>query len=246
MRTLFTTILGVLAILVAAPASLFSAFALLMAVGKPYANASANLADILLLFVLPPVTLLAGVCLLLRQRWARWWMILLMAGLLAAGLKEILAPAPVGEFSTPIAPVFPVLCAVAGVLLLCGLFAPRVRREFQPRTRAAHAPAPSPPPMPLSNAEPAAAANGEHSLIRRLALPVVTAAICLWMAWDGLEEGQIRKSSRFSAERRVATRADDPVYYWTMLGLFTAVGGGCAAYTAWTAWTLAARLRRRG
>ncbi len=236
-RTLFTTLLGILAILIGAPASLFSAFALMMAIGKPYANASTTLLDIFLLFILPPVTLLAGIGLLFRHRWARWWMILLATGLLGVGIKGVISPAPVEELFTPVAPVYAIPSAIVGGLLLLGLSTPRVRREFQPSSQA-HPP-PVPPPIPISAAG-VAATTDKPSLIRQLTLPMATAAICLWTAWDGLTAGQIRKSSKFSAERRVATREEDPIYYWSMLGFISAFGGACAAYSAWL---LAARLR---
>ena len=74
-RTWFTTLLGAAAILLGGLGSLFSAFALLLAIGKPYANGTASsLLDIFLIFILPPSTLLAGIGLLLRWRSARWQM----------------------------------------------------------------------------------------------------------------------------------------------------------------------------
>lgn len=227
-RTWFTTIVGILTILTGAASSLFSAFALLLALGKPYANASTTALDILLLFVLPPLTLFAGVCLLLRHRWARWWMILLSAGLVIVGLREILAPAPVEEPFSPVAPVVPIVFTALGALLLIGLFAPGVRREFQ--TAAKTTPPPIPQPSAPQFAEPPPAKR-PPSLVRQLAVSSVAAAVCLWVAWDTFDTGEIRKNGRFSAERRVATREENPIYYWTMLSLLTLVGTGCAAHS---------------
>ena len=73
---------------------MFSAFAMLLAIGKPYANSAADPLGIFIIFILPPGTLLAGICLLLRHRWARWWIILLMAGLVVLGVKGLVALAP--------------------------------------------------------------------------------------------------------------------------------------------------------
>lgn len=139
-RTFFTTLLGGVTLLVGGLGSIFSLFALLLALGKPYANAFDPL-GIFLIFILPPVTLLAGVGLLLRQRWARWWMILLMVGLVALGVQGLVAPtheipayAPVpgpaadGLRETVI--VQSITSITVGILVLIGLFLPRTRSEF--------------------------------------------------------------------------------------------------------------------
>src|SRR5688572_5113389 len=89
-RSILVTLLGVAGILAGGRGSLFSAFALLLVIGKPYASSTSDPLGIVLIFILPPVTLLAGIGLLLRHRWARWWMILLMAALLALGVKGLL------------------------------------------------------------------------------------------------------------------------------------------------------------
>ena len=141
-RTWFTTLLGVVSILGGAPASLFSLFALLLAIGKPYANASTTAAAIFLLFVVPPATLLAGIGLLARWRWARWWMILLMAGLVALGVKGLVAADHEGS-------AIPVAGIAIGGLVLSGLLSGPVRREFG-KTVPPHPPA---PPAVVENEE---------------------------------------------------------------------------------------------
>ncbi len=45
-RTLFTHLIGIAAILLGGLGSVFSAFALFMAIGKPYANSSPDVAGI--------------------------------------------------------------------------------------------------------------------------------------------------------------------------------------------------------
>ncbi len=140
-RTWFTNLAGAAAILLGGIGSLFSAFALLMAIGKPYANTSVDPLGIFIIFILPPATLFAGIGLLLRRRWARGWMILLMAGLMGLGVKGLMAPdhanpayAPQPGPAADAAKRFVVIQSVGfitvGGLMLFGLFSRPVRREF--------------------------------------------------------------------------------------------------------------------
>jgi hypothetical protein len=158
-RTIFTTLVGVAAILLGGAASVFSLFALLLAIGKPYASSSDPL-GIFLIFILPPGTLLAGIGLLLRQRWARWWMILLMVGLVALGAKGWLSPdpayapipGPAAEAMNRVTLVGAALCVGMGVLVLSGLFSARVRREFGVIGEAAPSVLPEQPKRPPTQA----------------------------------------------------------------------------------------------
>jgi hypothetical protein len=124
--------------------SLFSAFALLLAIGSPYATASTTAKDIFLLFILPPFVLIAGVGLILRRRIARWGMILLMAGIVASGVRSLVAPsyqkAPdyYSESLKKYLAVQSAACIALGSLLLLGLLSPPVRREFQPSALTTH------------------------------------------------------------------------------------------------------------
>jgi hypothetical protein len=158
-RTLLITLLGVFTILAGGIGSLFSAFALLMAIGKPYANSQADPLGIFLIFILPPATLLAGIGLLLRHRWARWWLALLMFGLIALGVKGFVAPDHRNPAYAPVpGPAADALdqrvyatsaaCIGVGALILLGLFSPRVRREFGKRISPAPPAFPAPPNLP--------------------------------------------------------------------------------------------------
>lgn len=140
-RTWISRLVGVCAILAGGVGSLFSTFAFLMAVGKPYANSSSDPLGIFLIFILPPGTLFAGFGLLLRQRWARWWMILLMSGLIALGVKGLVAPphdnpayaprpGPAAEEMKKAVFLQSSLCIAVGGLVFLGLISPPVRREF--------------------------------------------------------------------------------------------------------------------
>lgn len=146
-RSIPVTLLGVAVLLAGILGSLFSLFALLMAIGKPYASSASDPSGIFLIFILPPVTLLAGIGLLLRQRLARWWTMLLAAGLIGLGVKGLIAPAHENPAHAPVpGPAADALkhsvtlqssaSIAAGAVVFLGLLTPRVRREF---TRSAAA-----------------------------------------------------------------------------------------------------------
>lgn len=144
-RTWFTTLLAIATIVLGGLGTLFSAFALLLAIGSPYANASTTALDIFLIFLLPPLTLITGIGLLLRWRIARWGMILLMAGIVAFGVKGLVAPSgqKTPDYDSDSLKQYLIVqsaaCIGLGTLLLLGLISPTVRREFNPST--------PPPPM---------------------------------------------------------------------------------------------------
>lgn len=166
-RTLVTLLIGVAALLLGALGSLFSLFALLLAIGKPYASAPPDPLGIFLIFLLPPGTLLAGIGLLRRHRWARWWMILLMAGLVALGVKGLVAPdhanpayapqpGPVADAVKRAVFLQSATCVAVGALVLLALLSGPVRREFRRAAPRRAAPA-GPPTLP---AGPVAATTG--------------------------------------------------------------------------------------
>lgn len=145
-RTIFTTLLGVLTVVAGGLGTLFSLFALVMAVKSPYGNASTTWLDIFLLFLLPPSVLFAGIGLWLRHRWARWWMILLMTGLIALGIKGLVVPdhanpayaprpGPAADAMARGVAIQSTACIGIGTLVLFGLFSGPVRREFQSSTQ---------------------------------------------------------------------------------------------------------------
>ena len=152
-RTWFTNLVGAAAVCLGGIGSLFSAFALLLAIGKPYANSATDPLGILLIFILPPSTLLAGIGLLLRRPWARWWMILLMAGLVLLGVKSLLAADPLNAASASM-PGAAISSIAVGGLVLLGLFSRPVRREFPTPKKSAAAFVPSAPPPLAAPASP--------------------------------------------------------------------------------------------
>ncbi len=150
-RTIFTTLIGITAVLIGAIGSIFSLFALLLAIGKPYATGNETFTDIFLIFILPPSIFLAGIGILLRHRWARFWMILLMAALVTLGIQGFFPKKTQSSkydyyATTPDARATRNLWSGAyiaiGSLTLIGLFSKPVRNEFHGKTKN------TPPPMP--------------------------------------------------------------------------------------------------
>ena len=259
-RTMFTTVVGAAAILLGGAGSLFSLFALLLAIGKPYAASSAEFLGIFLIFILPPGTLLAGIGLLLRHRWARWWMILLMAALIALGVKGLVAPDQANPAYAPLPGpaadavkhavfVQSVACIGVGALVLLGLLSRPVRREFhglQP-VSPGFVPGAPPPPLPLESphhespgrhadhrvSDLTVAAESKGTILPMLAALLAIAAASLWFAWHGLETGETRLPLKHSHSRRTVTRAEDPALFWTSITLTTGLGGGCLVFAAW-------------
>ena len=148
-RTIFTLLLGVVVIVAGGIGSLFSLFALLMALKSPYGNTSTTALDIFLLFLLPSSVLLAGIGLLVRWRWARWWMILLMIGLIGLGIKGLVAPdhanpayaprpGPAADAAKLQTRIVSTASVALGGLGLIGLFSAAVRREFQGPSPSTH------------------------------------------------------------------------------------------------------------
>lgn len=166
-RTLVSILLGIAAILLGGLGSLFSLFALLFAIGKPYANANADPLGIFLIFLLPPGTLLAGIGLLCRHRWAWWWMVLLMVGLIGLGVKGLVAPdhanpayaprpGPAADAMKRAVLLQSIGCVAVGGLVLLALWSGPVRREFRKAAPRPAAPAgpPALPATPASTSEP--------------------------------------------------------------------------------------------
>lgn len=259
-RTMVTTFVGAAAILFGGAGSLFSLFALLLAIGKPYAASSTDLLGIFLIFILPPGTLLAGIGLLLRHRWARWWMILLMAALIALGVKGLVAPdhanpayaplpGPAAESVNRTVFVQSVACIGAGTLVLLGLLSRPVRREFHGPQPASPGlvPGTSPPPLPPESPQtespgrhadhrglkPTVAVESKGTILPMLAALLAIAAAALWFAWRGLETGETRLPVKHSHPRRPITRAEDPALFWTSITLTAGLGGGCLLFSAW-------------
>lgn len=266
-RTWFTNLVGAAATLCGGLGSLFSAFALLMAVGKPYANSPADPSGMFLIFILPPGVMVAGMGLLLRRRWARWWMILLMAGLGVVGLKSLSAPGhgspaamsgPAADASMRFARIGSIgSIAVSGFVLL-GLSSRPVRREFAARGEDAgerrggrrgceaeegsHGAGSVPPPLRPADppgATPRSARDGSVLPMVLLLLAVAVGALG-FAAW-GVKEGETRLPLRHGAGRMVS-RAEQPALFWTCIALPAVLGTGCAGLAGWL---VIGRLRAR-
>ncbi len=244
-RTWFTTLVGILAILFGGVASLFTLFVLLLAIGKPYAN-SADPLGIFVIFILPPGTLLAGFGLLLRQRWARWWMILLMTGVMLLGIKALLAvPAKAGHphasMSGPAMEaldrarlVWGGLSVLTGAVVVAGLFSKRVRLEFRvsgvvgPMREDGEEPA----ALGIPSGPPSVPPGRDGSILPALAFLAVVGAACLWFAMRGWQSGEVRLPAR-GAGNHLVLLDENPLLFQTGIGLLVLAGLACTGGAAW-------------
>ena len=135
---------------------------LMMILSGGYGTKTADVEGILAIFVAPPLTFIAGLGLLLRWRWARYYMFLLLAVLIAVNIKSLASGGKTTSFHTnhvtgvtttsenvwggPNLHSVPIIafCTASIVLLLL----PSVRREFRPAVKSVPAPVAGPDPVP--------------------------------------------------------------------------------------------------
>ncbi|MBE2179791.1 MAG: hypothetical protein IAE97_04910 [Chthoniobacterales bacterium] len=134
---------------------------LLMVLAGGYGTKTADMGGILAIYVAPPLTLLAGLGLLLRWRWARYWMFLLLAVLIAVNIKSLAAGGKTTTYHTDASGVVTASESVWGgpnlhsvpIIAFCTasivvLLLPSVRREFRPVVKSNPAPVAGPDPVP--------------------------------------------------------------------------------------------------
>jgi hypothetical protein len=130
----------------------------LMLIAKSYGTDTADAGGVVAVLIAPPATCVAGLGLLFRWRWARYYMIALLAILIAANVWELSKGGKSTTIHTTAAGVttseevwggpnhhsVPIIAVCSSALIL--LFLPFVRHEFQPPAPAlAAAPGPSGP-----------------------------------------------------------------------------------------------------
>ena len=126
-----------------------SFLALIMSVSHHYGS-SGTVGGFLTIVVAPPATLVAGICLLLRMRWARYFLIALSAFVLGWNLVQIpnrpppeqvtISPSGVKTTTFSVGVGFFVPFVVVSAVVLAWLFLPPVRADFARPRR--------PPPLP--------------------------------------------------------------------------------------------------
>ncbi|MEZ5330377.1 MAG: hypothetical protein R3F19_35465, partial [Verrucomicrobiales bacterium] len=139
-RSLFVTIVGCLAIVAGALASTISFMSVLMLLAGGHGTAAGLTPEGILLILLPPATLAAGIGFVLRQRWAYLFVLILLSTSFAISAHRLLkGPIPRTTYisasgvTTTILPStgtesIPVIIVSGG--LLATLLARRIRSEF--------------------------------------------------------------------------------------------------------------------
>jgi hypothetical protein len=139
-RSLFVTVLGWCLIVASALASVISFFTVLIIVAGSYGTSSGMTLEGLTIILGPPLTLVAGIALLYRKPWARFYLIALICVVLAFnGYHIIRGPTPQStqasadgvvttRLESPAQYSLPVIALCIGLLLK--LFSPSIRSEF--------------------------------------------------------------------------------------------------------------------
>ncbi len=160
-RSLLVTLLAWLTMVVSGLLIPISVISLMMILVRSYGTNTADVGGFLSVVVAPPLTFVAGLGLLLRWRWARYCMFLLLAILIALNTKSLASGGKTVTYHTDASGVVttsenvwggpnlhsvPSIAFCTAAIVLLSL--PSVRREFRPALKAAPAPAAGPDPVP--------------------------------------------------------------------------------------------------
>ncbi|MCC6560841.1 MAG: hypothetical protein IT478_05755, partial [Xanthomonadales bacterium] len=222
--------------------------ALMLFVGS-HGTAHAEAGGIFLIVVAPGLTLVAGFGLWRRQRWAHVCVVLLLVAVLVAqGLGWWRGPTPQhttvsasGTVTTVMAApaAYSPLLTLVAVALIAFLLQPWVRAECYRRRSTTSPTGPdAPPPLPAASApvrdaspperiptaESLPDASGRGALITGAIGLIAFALLMGWLVWHGLGNAEIWWPARHASARRMVSRAEAPLLYWTALGLYAALG----------------------
>ena len=240
------TLLAWCVILASAGMTIISFFTLLMFMVGSHGTANAGLIGFVNVVVLPPVTLVAGISLLRRQAWARYYLIALFTVVLAFNFIAVVRanPEPVHYVSpsgvpTTVLPTdrsmfvpFIVICVGALAVLL-----PR-RAHFEvanvPQTRQAEPPTGTPrAPSSRKIDEARATPPSRWAVVLAVALLLGLACGMAWLVYDGVGTGETVFPSKLASQRRPVLLADEPVMFWTAIGLYASIAVGSAGLVVW-------------
>lgn len=161
-RSVLVTAVGCLAIVAGALGSVISVISFLMLLARSYGTNTGGLLDWLIVLAGPPVTLLAGIGLLRRKRWAWVCLVGILFAVLVWQGYQILNPPP-SETTTHVSPsgvkttvigsgpLYSVPVIVGSLAMLAVLLSPRARAEFARARTESRAPV---VPARMSRAEP--------------------------------------------------------------------------------------------
>ena len=248
-RSWAITMAGILMMIGGGLLSIISFFSLLMILAGSYGTQSTTLGGFLLIVVAPPTTALAGLGVVLRWRWAWFY---LVAGLLVAigwAAADMLYPST-SPYITP-GPVPPIAVVAAAALLLVWSVLPRIRREFG----FGHPVRDAGPDLESERFRGSGRGHGFETAVsdrqvsriaREPATPGQLAALALFvllllgfaslMAWQfagGLETGRISLRMRFGSTALSAERSDDALMFWSLMAVFAVTALLCVGFAAW-------------
>jgi hypothetical protein len=153
-RSVFVTVLGWAVIVASGFASAISAITALMLLAGSYGTSSGLTLEGLIIIVAPPVTLVAGISLLRRQRWAHGYLVAVLCVVLAYnGFAIIKGPTPQSSYTSAAGVRTTVLASEANyspsvialsIGLLVMLLSPKIRAEFRVSRKMGAQPTPPP------------------------------------------------------------------------------------------------------
>jgi hypothetical protein len=205
---------------------------LLMILAGSQGTSSVDPFGFLTVVVAPPLSLVAGMSLLRRKRWAYFYMLALLSAVLAFNVydffkestveKTYVSPSgvPTTELPTDRSMFVPAIVISAGMLLM--LLSRGVRAEFPAASvydRAAlEARAPSPSSQRLA-------------VLAIAALLLALAGTMGWLANDGIATG--KTTLPIKHVHRSVSRVDEPALFWFAIGSYAAVGAGALGLLVW-------------
>ena len=207
--------------------------------------------------IAPPVTLAAGIELLRRKAWARYYLIALFAVVLTINLYDFVRanPEPVrytspsgvpttvlGTDRTMFVPMIVVSAAALAILL-----SQRTRADFASARASAGTSMPAAPAPSSPTAAPTATAVAEarammpvHTRSSSRLAALVAALLLLglaggtaWLTFDGVGRGETILPVKSALQRRSVLRAQEPVLFWVSIGLYASIAAGSAGLVGW-------------
>jgi hypothetical protein len=228
-----------------------SAFSLLMLMVGGDGTANATLSGALLVIGLPPATVVAGVGLLRRHRWAYFAVLALLAsvvlwnaGILQRGpTEERTYVSPSGLRTTVLASEVDtskhVAIIVVCLVLMANLAKRRVRQEFWTAvTQAEPMRTPRPPAFSAPVVQPrvdsmVATPKQIRYLWLAVSLMVAMALGLGWLVVSGVVKEQTYYPSKSPSRQRIVQRAKEPGLYWFSIGLYAVLGVGAVGLVGW-------------
>lgn len=263
-RPRFITALAWTLIVLSALLLPISLITVLMILAGSYGTQNIELMDFFNVVIRPPATLIAGIGLLRRWRWAHTYCVALLASfglwhatIMARGPSpERTYTAPSGVRTTVLASTVNYPAHIAGLtitlLVLVKLHSRSIRDHFNNVPRPVARPSlpqsvRQKPATPISRPSVTITETSSRVMIeinhrpRRYALPLVITLLATlavgagWFVQHSLSTGKTYFPSKRATSNRHVFRAQEPVQYWASVGLYTIVSLGSFGLAAFAA-----------